>query len=184
MARTDRTGIAAVLDRARSFALDIEGSTSPIPLRATAPPPDEAELWMVIYDAIITDGSLRQATRKLFRDGHYSEAVGKAFMVVNNTVKTRANTTHDGVDLMNHAFGEKAPVLAISPRKTESQRNEHNGYRSIFSGSMLGIRNPRHHEDLQDEPDSAMEMLVMANHLLRVANRAKRTRARKKATTP
>lgn len=138
---------------------------------------------MVTYDAIITDGSLRQATRKLFRNGHFSEAVGKAYMVVNNTVKKRTATTHDGVDLMNHAFSEKAPLLAITPRKTESEKNEHSGYRSIFVGSMLGIRNPRHHDDLQDEPDAALEMLMMANHLLRVANRAKKTRPKKKAMT-
>lgn len=135
---------------------------------------------MAIYDSVITDPALRLATRRLFKDGHYPEAVGKAYTVVNNTVKKRSKTTHDGVDLMNHAFGEKAPVLAITPRKTESQKNEHNGYRLIFGGVMLGIRNPHHHEhDLRDEPDTALEMLVMANHLLRVTHRAKKTKSKK-----
>lgn len=140
---------------------------------------------MALYDAVISDPALRLATRKLFKDGHYSDAVGKAYTVVNNTVKKRCKTTADGVPLMNLAFSEKAPLLAITARKTESEQNEHNGYRNIFAGAMLGIRNPHHHEhDLDDDVDAAVELLVMANHLLRVANRAKRKSPRKPKTAP
>lgn len=168
-----------MLDVARKIALDVEARTSIVPL----PTPDEDEQRMEIYDALVTDPGLRLATRKLFKDGSYPEAVGKAYTVVNNTVKKRCSTTKDGVSLMNHAFGEQAPKLAITPRKTDSEKDEHNGYRSIFGGAMLGIRNPHHHEhDLRDEPDAALEMLVMANHLLRVASRAQKKRPRKKQT--
>ena len=38
----------------------------------------------------------------------------------------------------------------------------------IFAGSMTGIRNPRAHEhDLVDEPEVALELLALANHLMR-----------------
>jgi uncharacterized protein (TIGR02391 family) len=179
MARSERSRIGAVLDVARRIALDVEARTSIIPL-----PPEQPPDLMQLYDTLISDPALKLATRKLFNDGSYPEAVGKAYTVVNNAVKKRTKTAHDGVDLMNHAFSEKAPILAITARKTDSQRNEHNGYRSIFTGVMQGIRNPHHHEhDLRDEADAALEMLVLANHLLRVANRAKKTRV-KKATTP
>ena len=176
MARSDRSRIGAVLDVARRIALDVETRTSIIPL-----PPEEPPDLMQLYDALITDLTLMTATRKLFMDEHYWDAVGKAYLVVNNAVKKRTKTSHDGVDLMNHAFSDKAPILAITSRKTESEKNEHNGYRSIFAGAMLGIRNPHHHEDLRDDPDAALEMLVMANHLLRVAKRAKKPRKAKAA---
>lgn len=71
-------------------------------------------------------------------------------------------------------------MTALTPRKSESEQNEHNGYRAIFGGVMLGIRNPHHHEhDLRDDADVALELLVMANHLLRGTSRAKRTRRRR-----
>ncbi len=138
---------------------------------------------MQLYDALITDPTLKAATRKLFKDEHYWDAVGKAYLVVNNAVKMRAKSTYDGVALMNHAFSEKNPILGITSRKTESEKNEHNGYRSIFAGAMLGIRNPHHHEDLRDEPEAALEMLMMANHLLRVAKRAKKPRKPRRDAT-
>lgn len=185
MARSDRSGIAALLDVARRVAEEVEARTSLVALPMSATHSSEDEARMATYDSVITDGPLRLATRKLFKDGHYSEAVGKAYTVVNNTVKNKCKTNHDGSTLMNHAFSENAPMLAITPRKTESEENEHNGYRSIFGGAMLGIRNPHHHEhDLRDEPDAALEMLVMANHLQRVTNRSKRTRRRKVVGIP
>ena len=68
---------------------------------------------------------------------------------------------------MRHAFSEKTPVLKITAMESESERNEHNGYRDIFAGSMTGIRNPRAHEhELADRPEIALELLVLANHLI------------------
>ena len=38
----------------------------------------------------------------------------------------------------------------------------------IFAGSMTGIRNPRAHQhDLMDDPEVALELLGLANHLMR-----------------
>lgn len=39
--------------------------------------------------------------------------------------------------------------------------------------AMTGIRNPRAHESqLVDTPESALEMIVLANHLMRKLDRA------------
>ena len=38
----------------------------------------------------------------------------------------------------------------------------------IFAGVMAGIRNPRAHEhELEDEPEVALELIILANHLMR-----------------
>ena len=38
----------------------------------------------------------------------------------------------------------------------------------IFAGVMGGIRNPRAHEhEIVDDPEAALEMLIIANHLMR-----------------
>ena len=172
MAANDRRWIGNALERVRAFALEVESKTSVIPLPRPATVEEEQ---LAFFDALITHKVLRVATRNLFRDGHYADAVAKAYLVVNNAVKKKAAVPMDGVPLMNHVFSATKPVLSITARKSQSQQDEHNGYRQIFAGAMLGIRNPHHHEhDLRDESDAALEMLVLANHLLRVSRRARR----------
>lgn len=154
------------------MALDIETRTALIPL----PQPDEQEQRLRLFDTLITDGSLQRATRRLFHDGHYAHAVTEAYKVVNNTVKTKANTpAKDGHAMMLAVFEPTKPILRINLGKTQSDRDEQDGYKFMFAGVMLGIRNPRSHlTDVNDEAAVALEMLVMANHLLRVVGRAKK----------
>lgn len=172
MAASERRGVAAVLDRVRRAALEVESATSVLPLPAPPPAATDTE---ALYDAMVTNADLRSVTRKLFLDGHYAQAVEQACKLVNNTVKKRIKSTKDGPDLMQHAFGTATPPLRINPGKTQSHRDEQDGYRFIFAGMMSGVRNPRAHEHLlRDGADAALEMLIMANHLLRVLKGATR----------
>ena len=77
---------------------------------------------------------------------------------------------------MRATFSSRSPVLRITALGSQSERDEHDGYRDIFAGSMIGIRNPRAHEhELADLPEVALEMLVLAGHLMRKLNGAVKT---------
>ena len=121
------------------------------------------------FDEAVTSGAIRKASRALFGDGHYARAVEEAFKCLNNEVKGRSGLSdRDGADLMRAAFSAKLPALKITDLVSLSDRNEHDGYRDIFAGSMTGIRNPRAHEhQLVDQPEVALELLTLANHLMR-----------------
>jgi uncharacterized protein (TIGR02391 family) len=134
-----------------------------------------------IYNRIVTDELLRDTTQKLFYDGHYALAVEEAFKCLNNFVKSRAGLGADGADLMRNVFTPKNPVLAINSLQTDSQRDQQQGYMDIFAGSMTGIRNPRAHEHRYlDEPQVALEMLALANHLMGITHSAKKKRRKSK----
>jgi uncharacterized protein (TIGR02391 family) len=171
---------ASLLDRARRFALDVESRTSLTPL----PKATQEDERLALYDALVVDAALRKATRTLYRDGHHAEAVGQAFKVVNNTVRKKAGTpARDGTPMMMVVFDRDRPVLRLNAGKSTTELDEQEGYKFVFAGAMMGIRNPRAHEhELADDPAIALEMLVIANHLLRVTARAVRTRKKKGAS--
>lgn len=134
-----------------------------------------------LLDAIVTEPELRDEVRKLFLDGHYPQAVEEGFKYLNNLVKRRTGSTADGAGLMTTAFSASAPMLRLPKAlKTESQKNQQQGYMRIFEGSMIGIRNPRAHEHAYlDDPRNALELLALCNHLVRTTLTATRTRKKK-----
>lgn len=121
------------------------------------------------FDVAVTDELLRYTSRELFSDGHYVRAVEEAFKCLNNTVKDKSGITQqDGAGLMRTAFSANSPTLKLNVFQSQSDRDEQQGYMDLFAGSMTGIRNPRAHEHgLTDKPEVALELLVIANHLMR-----------------
>ena len=176
--------IETVVQSARRLQRDIDklgmGRQSQLKVGSSKP-----EDLVGLYDILIKSEELRSATRKLFLDGHYARAVEEAYKCVNNTVKAKSRLRKDGQDLMNQAFSEKNPVLKLSNLRTTSQKDEQIGYMLILGGCMTGIRNPRAHEyQKADSPVVALEMLVWANHLMRVVDKTKRAKRRTKSLTP
>ena len=137
------------------------------------------------FDKFVKHPALVQSSRSLFMDGHYARSVEEAFKCVNNLVKERAGRFDlDGDKLMREVFSAKKPQLKLNDQKSMSKVDEQRGYMELFAGAMTGIRNPRAHEHrLQDNPKSALEMLVLANHLADKVEISTRTRA-KRRTTP
>ncbi len=113
--------------------------------------------------------AIRSVSRKLFEDGHYARSVEEAFKCLNNAVKEKSGLSdQDGYRLMQGAFSAKSPVLRLNDLLTVSDKDEQLGYMNMFAGAIAGIRNPRAHEhEIDDQPDVALELLTLANHLMR-----------------
>ncbi len=125
------------------------------------------------FDAVVDDDSLIAVSRALFLDGHYASAVFEAYKCLNNFVKVASGATNlDGAKLMNHVFSPQDPILVLNDLNSVSKRDEQIGYMQILAGVMIGGRNPRAHEHgVSDDPKSALELLGLANHLMRVVRR-------------
>lgn len=147
----------------------------------TPPPPPSLDDPLGVYDAVIDHGELRETTRQLFADKHYAQAVEEGFKCLNNQVKKRSGRTElDGASLMTTALSPGNPLLKINRLKSSSEQDAQKGYMFIAQGAMTGIRNPRAHEHRHlDEPRAAIEMLALANHLMRLIDGATRSRKRK-----
>ena len=125
--------------------------------------------WVDLFDELITCKEICDVSRTLFCDQHYARAVEEAFKCLNNLTKEKSGMTNkDGADLMNQVFSANNPILRLNKFGSKSEKDEQLGYMQIYAGSMTGIRNPRAHEhDLRDDPKVALELLVIANHLMR-----------------
>lgn len=134
-----------------------------------------------VFDQLVTDKALRKIVEKLFREGHHARAVEEAYKFIDNLVKRIAkqgDTNLTGSKLMTTVFNGTAPILRINAGESASERDEQIGYMQIFSGCMIGIRNPRAHEcDWEDSEQRALQLLIWANHLV------ERIRLSEKVTT-
>jgi len=106
--------------------------------------------------------------RKLFDDGYYAESTFESFKYVDKVVQKNAKLSESGMKLMMQVFDEAKPVLRLTPLSNTSEIDEQKGYRFLFSGAIMAIRNPRGHEvNLIDDPDTCLDHLALASLLLR-----------------
>ena len=107
-----------------------------------------------------------RAVGKLFKDGHYANAVEDACKVLDGLVKIRSGK-HDlsGTELMQFVFSPKNPVLKFSALDTQSDQSEQQGMMFLFAGAMLAIRNPRAHQIVKDDPERALEYIGLLSLL-------------------
>lgn len=107
--------------------------------------------------------------RRLFDDGYYSEATLNAFKYVEQRVKAASGLRgRTGRSLMMAAFDPASPRVKLSLLENDSEIDEQEGYRFMFAGGSMAIRNPLAHEwDLEDDPDNALDHLSFATMLLR-----------------
>lgn len=127
-----------------------------------------------IFGRLVTEGEIVEASRDLFASGHLSLAVQEAYKAVDKFVEAKSGKSLSGTKLMELVFNPDRPVLAWSERATNSEKDEQRGYQRIYAGAMLGIRNPVTHEfEWVTDSDVALELLVLAQHLIRKAKAAK-----------
>lgn len=106
--------------------------------------------------------------KKLFDDGYYSQATFEAYKLIDKEVQVLAKINESGVKLMMKAFNENTPLIQLTSLSTTSEKDEQEGYKFIFAGSVAAIRNPRGHEvNLPDSPTQCLDHLSLASLLLR-----------------
>ncbi len=132
-------------------------------LRAGSPPISSKVPLELLHPKV------RDASAGLFEHGHYAEAIFAAFRLVNNEVKAKApGLDLDGTPLMSEAFRKTNPRIKLTPCRTHTEQTEQEGFMHIFMGVMLGIRDPKAHEAIdQRDPVKTFEYLCLASLLLR-----------------
>lgn len=120
------------------------------------------------FDSRNIHPDLPAKVRQLFDDGHFPEATSLAFKHLDKRVQKHSGLTESGLKLMMAAFDGSTPKVKLNALVTTSEKDEQQGYRFVFAGSMQGIRNPRAHEvTIVDDPDICLDHLSLVSMLLR-----------------
>ena len=130
-------------------------------------PRDTAELANSLFDKMQFHPKVVEASRELFKDGHYRDAIYRAFVEVVNFVKRKAKSQFDGKKLMSTVFNPDNPIIRLNPLETQTDKDEQEGFMYLFMGAVQGIRNPKAHENIiQDNPYIALQLIGFANLLI------------------
>jgi hypothetical protein len=71
----------------------------------------------------------------------------------------------------------RAPLAAPRYRALapyEADNDEQKGFMMMFSGAVAGLRNPRAHRLIQDDPEQALEFIAFVSLLAKLLEGAKR----------
>ena len=70
--------------------------------------------------------------------------------------------------LVNEVLNEKNPIIKFNENKTSAEKDEQEGFRFLFMGTFIGIRNPRAHTNVKlEDRVKASEYLSAISMLLR-----------------
>jgi uncharacterized protein (TIGR02391 family) len=131
---------------------------------------------LAAFGTTITEPEIVDAARDLFASGHYALSAQETIKVLEKYLQVSTGQRNiSGTPLMDQIFGPGNPQLVWSDRSTPSEQDEQKGYHRLFSGLMLGLRNPLTHEIRWiDDAETAIEVIVLVQHLLRKAKLARR----------
>jgi uncharacterized protein (TIGR02391 family) len=125
------------------------------------------------YEGLELHPAIAKASSNLYKDGHYANAVEDAVKALNALVRLNSGIEDkDGTQLMEHVFSPKNPVLKINDFKDQSDIDEQRGFMNLFSGAVSGLRNPRAHRIIKDDPEMALEFIAFVSLLAKLVDRS------------
>jgi len=153
-------GITAILQKYETLGVDAKPSIKTEQKGAAKSP-------IQLFDSLQFHSRVIEASRELFKDGHYRDAIYRAFVEVNNFVKSKASSQLDGKKLMSTVFSLDNPIIKLNQLETQTDKDEQEGFMFLFMGAMQGIRNPKAHENIiQDNPYIALKLIGFASLLI------------------
>lgn len=128
---------------------------------------------MKISPALALHREIARAASGLYRDGHYANAVEASVKALNGLVRLRSGLEIDGTTLMERAFSPNNPILKFNDLSDPSDRDEQKGFLMMFSGAVSGLRNPRAHGFIHDDPERALEFIAFVSLLAKLLDEVK-----------
>lgn len=133
---------------------------------------DQSGRVLKAYGGLELHPEIARAASKLYQDGHYANAVEASVKALNGLVRLRSGLEQDGTILMEQAFSPKKPKLKFNALENQSDKDEQLGFQMLFKGAVSGLRNPRAHGFIEDDPERALEFIAFTSLLAKLLDNA------------
>ena len=78
----------------------------------------------------------------------------------------------DGIPLIETVFSPKNPILKFNNLADQSDIDEQKGFMMMFGGAVAGLRNPRAHKIIKDDPEMALEFIAFVSLLAKLVDKS------------
>ncbi|MBQ8262656.1 MAG: TIGR02391 family protein [Lachnospiraceae bacterium] len=126
---------------------------------------------MVLKNEI--DIELWETIVKNYQNENYKGAIVDSIFFLTDTIRNKTGLEGDGSSLIGQAFGGENPRIKLNNLQTDSEKDVQRGIQEILRGIYTGIRNPRSHDALIDEKETADAIIVFINYLLGMLDKSK-----------
>lgn len=134
--------------------------------------PDTNTRVLRAYEGLQLHPEIARVATPRYRAGHYADAVEASVKALNALVRLRSSLEFDGSTLMERAFNPSSPTLKFNALHDQSDKDEQKGFMMLFSGAVAGLRNPRAHGFVEDDPERALEFIAFVSLLAKLLDRA------------
>ncbi len=125
------------------------------------------------YEGLELHPEIERAVGNLYRDGHYANAIEDATKALNALVRMRSGVDDkDGIPLMETVFSPKNSILKFNNLADQSDVDEQKGFMMMFGGAVAGLRNPRAHKIIKDDPEMALEFIAFISLLAKLVDKS------------
>jgi uncharacterized protein (TIGR02391 family) len=141
--------------------LETIGDEEPLNIKNTVESPID------LFDAMQFHQKVVNASRALFENEHYAQAIFEAFKAVENFVQDKSDLKIFGTNLMETVFNEENPIIKV-PEAGHYYKDVQRGFKHLFVGATQAIRNPKAHKEIeQKDPYITLQYLGFASFLLK-----------------
>ena len=104
---------------------------------------------------------------------NYRTSILDAMRYLTQIIREKSGLDSDGIPLVGQAFGGDEPKLRLNKLQTQSEKDEQKGFQFIVSGLYSAIRNPRTHENILDNKNTADPIIYFINYILSIIDVAR-----------
>lgn len=138
------------------------------------------EIASYLFDGMQFHPKVTEASMSCFQSGLYREAILNSFISLIDYVKEKTGSEDEGKSLMAHVFDEINPLIRLNSLRTKAEKDEQEGFKFLFMGATVGIRNPKAHTIIpQSDPLKTLEYLAFASLLMRRIEEGTATKIRR-----